>query len=136
MSSFLSPEDFNEIMNDPKVEAPPNEAVVSHECSQPDASPMTIPVEELLQYGAEATTVPHRNNTPSEPQDFKPLKTVSSAGTSHDPKAKPTCGLNLRLNEYQLELIRKMADQEERSMQQIVKRMLIPALENALTEAA
>jgi len=136
MSSFLSPEDFNEIMNDDQVELPAQEVVITQECSQAEELPMTIPVEELLQYGAEATTVPHQGPSIINAPELKPVKTVRAVTPTHDPKAKPTCGLNLRLNEYQLELIRKMADKEERSMQQIVKRMLIPALENALTEAA
>ena len=47
-----------------------------------------------------------------------------------DPKAKPTYGINVRLNEYQLELIRRACEKEERSQQQVIKRILIPALEN------
>ena len=46
-----------------------------------------------------------------------------------DPKAKPTSGINLRLNEYQLALLRFVAKHEDRSQQQVTKRMLIPVLE-------
>ena len=46
-----------------------------------------------------------------------------------DPKAKPTSGINLRLNEYQIALLRFVAKHEDRSQQQVTKRMLIPALE-------
>ena len=46
-----------------------------------------------------------------------------------DPKAKPTSGINLRLNEYQLALLRFVAKHEDRSQQQVTKRMLVPSLE-------
>ena len=46
-----------------------------------------------------------------------------------EPKAKPTSGINLRLNEYQIALLRFVAKHEDRSQQQVTKRMLIPALE-------
>ena len=46
-----------------------------------------------------------------------------------DPKEKPTYGINVRFNQYQMNLIRKVCKQEERSQQQIIKRILIPALE-------
>ena len=46
-----------------------------------------------------------------------------------DPKAKPTSGINLRLNEYQLALLRFVAMHEDRSQQQVTKRLLIPGLE-------
>ena len=56
-----------------------------------------------------------------------------STEPTHDPSAKPNTGLNLRLNEYQLELIRELAAREERSMQQVIRRTLIPAIEEALS---
>ena len=48
-----------------------------------------------------------------------------------DPRAKPTSGINLRLNRYQLELLRQLAAADERSLQQTIKRLLIPAAERA-----
>ena len=51
-----------------------------------------------------------------------------------DPKSKPTSGINLRLNEYQLALLRFVAEHEDRSQQQVTKRMLIPALEAKVQE--
>ena len=133
MSSFLSPEDFNAIMSDSSPKSAETGSTVTTECAEPTQTAVTIPVAELLEYGVEAKAVPDQHHTGVIHTDVKPVQSVSAA---HDPRAKPTCGLNLRLNEYQIELIRKMADKEERSMQQIVKRMLIPALEDALTEAA
>ena len=89
---------------------------------------------DLLEYGTVVdSVVPHQDQSELVQCEAKPVKRVTQVG---DPKAKPTCGLNLRLNEYQIELIRSMAEREERSMQQIVKRVLIPALEAALTDAA
>ena len=53
-----------------------------------------------------------------------------------DPKDKPTSGINLRLNEYQLALLRFVAKHEDRSQQQVTKRMLVPALEARAQEIA
>jgi len=63
---------------------------------------------------------------------------VMGAGThtahlsSIDKKSKPTTGINLRLNDYEMSLIRKLSEKEERSQQQVLRRILIPALEKAL----
>ena len=46
-----------------------------------------------------------------------------------NPKSKPTSGINLRLNEYQLALLRFVAKHEDRSQQQVTKRLLVPILE-------
>ena len=51
-----------------------------------------------------------------------------------DPDAKPTKGLNLRLNEYELALLHKVAESEDRSVQKVIKRILLPALEKAAKE--
>ena len=48
-----------------------------------------------------------------------------------DPKAKPTSGINLRLNNYQLSLIRFIAEREDRSQQYIIKKILVEGLEEA-----
>ncbi len=44
-------------------------------------------------------------------------------------KAVPRTTFNLRLNEYELALLRWLAEQREESMQKVAKRVLIPALE-------
>ena len=51
-----------------------------------------------------------------------------------DPKGKATAGINLRLNEYQLTLLRHIAEAEDRSLQQTIKRLLIPAAEKAAAD--
>jgi hypothetical protein len=50
---------------------------------------------------------------------------------SLDPKAKPIYGVNLRLNEYELSLLRYVSDAEDRSQQKVLKKLLVPALEEA-----
>ena len=44
-------------------------------------------------------------------------------------QGKPTTGLNLRLNEYELDLIRQLAKAKECSIQKLLRGILIPALE-------
>ncbi len=52
---------------------------------------------------------------------------------THDPNAKPNTGLSLRLNEYQLEMIRDLAKLEQRSIQKLLMGILIPELERRHT---
>ena len=49
-----------------------------------------------------------------------------------DPKAKPTSGINLRLNDYELAVLRFLAEAEDRSIQKTIKRLLMA---NAEAEA-
>ena len=51
-----------------------------------------------------------------------------------DKKAVPRITFNLRLNDYQLTLLRWLADQRDESMQKLAKRLLIPALEQLAAE--
>ena len=46
-----------------------------------------------------------------------------------DKKAVPRTTFNLRLNDYELALLRTLAEQRDVSMQKLSKRLLIPALE-------
>jgi hypothetical protein len=49
---------------------------------------------------------------------------------ARDPRReKPTSGINLRLNDYELELVRRVAAAEGKSIQRTIKELLIPALE-------
>ena len=52
-----------------------------------------------------------------------------------DKKAVPRTTFNLRLNDYQLTLLRWLAEQREESMQRVAKRLLIPALEKLAADA-
>lgn len=49
-------------------------------------------------------------------------------------KAVPRTTFNLRLNDYELALLRWLAEQREESMQKVAKRLLIPALERVIEE--
>ena len=48
---------------------------------------------------------------------------------SHDPEAAPRYNVSVRLNDYQLEQLRWLARQEDVSQQKILKRILIPILQ-------
>lgn len=113
MSSYLTAEEFSALMThevDPQPEAPAQTHLVAVSTEEP-AKPQPAPAVA----GPVAVPTGACNPTPV-----------------HDPMAKPTTGLNLRLNEYQIELIRQLAAREERSMQQVIRRTLIPAVEQAL----
>lgn len=49
----------------------------------------------------------------------------------HDRNAKPLSGINVRLNDYEHELLKYLAGADQRSIQQTIKRLLIPAAEAA-----
>ena len=49
-------------------------------------------------------------------------------------KAVPRTTFNLRLNDYELSLLRWLAEQREESMQKVAKRVLIPALERLVED--
>lgn len=62
-------------------------------------------------------------------------RTVEVPPTHHpwdglDPKAKATSGINVRLNDYELALLRFVAESDDRSIQKTIKRLLIPAIES------
>ena len=50
-------------------------------------------------------------------------------------KAVPRTTFNLRLNDYELTLLRWLAEQRDESMQRVAKRLLIPALEQLAADA-
>lgn len=49
----------------------------------------------------------------------------------YDKTAKPLSGINLRLNDYEHQLLKFLAESDQRSIQQTIKRLLIPAAESA-----
>ena len=55
---------------------------------------------------------------------------------SFDKKAVPRTTFNLRLNDYELALLRHLAAKREISMQKVAKQALIPALEQWIEEGA
>jgi len=54
---------------------------------------------------------------------------------SQDPEAKPTYGLHLKLNDYEIGLVRHLAKREKRSMHMTIKRHLVPGLRAAEEES-
>jgi hypothetical protein len=55
---------------------------------------------------------------------------------AYDKKAVPRTTFNLRLNDYELALLRHLAAQRDESMQKVAKRELIPVLERLVQEGA
>lgn len=51
-----------------------------------------------------------------------------------DKHARPMTGLNVRLNEYEHELLKQLAKKEDRSLQWTIKKLLIVAAEAAAAE--
>jgi predicted HicB family RNase H-like nuclease len=70
---------------------------------------------------------------PSSPERSGASSTPASASgyatRDLDPNARPSVAFNLRLNEYQVELLRRAAARHRRSMQQQVLSILVAALE-------
>lgn len=119
MSSYFTAEEFDAMMTEevnPQSTATSPVTINAPKTAR-TASPMR-PVEQSTQQKAAPVSVPTGVCAPRAP--------------TFDPRAKPTTGLNLRLNDYQLELIRQLAAREDRSMQQVIRRTLIPAVELAL----
>jgi len=56
----------------------------------------------------------------------------ADSGADLDPKAKQNKTLTLRLNDYQLELLRKVAELESRSIQKTLVWHLVPLLEKKI----
>ncbi len=63
------------------------------------------------------------SSTPAAP-------TLGNVASGIDPDARPSVAFNLRLNEYQVELLRRSAARHRRSMQQQVLSILVSALES------
>lgn len=66
----------------------------------------------------------HSLPTPDARVDWKSL----------DPEERPTRGINVRFNEYELALLRHIAKTQGRSIHQVIKRLLVPAARSALEE--
>ncbi len=52
----------------------------------------------------------------------------------HDPEEVPRHNVSVRLNDYQLEQLRWLAKKEDTSQQKILKKILIPAIEERIEE--
>jgi len=52
----------------------------------------------------------------------------------HDPKALPRHNVSVRLNDYQIEMLRYLATRSDVSQQKVLHRILIPAIEEQAKE--
>lgn len=81
--------------------------------------------DDVARFAAGAVTRNLEPNDATSPELRQmPWETLDKAG-------KPISGLNLRLNAYEHELLKFLAQSEQRSIQQTIKRLLIPAAEAA-----
>ena len=111
-----SAETFIAAADAPQTSAPTTPAAVSPPISSDTIEPVTKAVQtEPSASPPKAHTAPRARHAPSE----DPRK--------HD---VPRYTFNLRLNDYELELLRSLADEQRESMQKIVKNGLIPYLED------
>ena len=53
---------------------------------------------------------------------------------AHDPEEVPRHNVSVRLNDYQLEQLRWLAKREDTSQQKILKKILIPAIDERIEE--
>ena len=102
------------------ADAPQTSAQTPAAVSPPISSDTSEPVSKAIETEPSASLpkarpAPRARHTPSE----DPRK--------HD---VPRYTFNLRLNDYELELLRSLADEQRESMQKIVKNGLIPYLED------
>lgn len=65
-----------------------------------------------------------------------PMEQVEYPWEEFDKKAVPRTTFNLRLNDYELGLLRSLAERRGDSMQKVAKRALIPLLEKMAVEEA
>jgi len=49
----------------------------------------------------------------------------------HDPEGLPKHNVSVRLNDYHLEMLRYLAQRQDRSQQKVMRDILIPAIEEA-----
>ena len=100
-----------------------------------DAAPVSTPISTPTSAGIEAATiktdvfekVPSAITIPER----SPRTPRARHAPSEDPRKHevPRYTFNLRLNDYELELLRSLADEQRDSMQKVVKAGLIPYLE-------
>lgn len=53
---------------------------------------------------------------------------------AHDPEDVPRHNVSVRLNDHQLEMLRYLAKQDDISQQKVLKKILIPAIEDRIED--
>jgi len=116
-----------------RVKRPPQSAetfIAAADATQPSAP---MPAAPSLPINPDATTAATEaiENTSVQISKIRPTQRERRA-PSEDPRKYdvPRYTFNLRLNDYELELLRSLADEQRESMQKIVKNGLIPYLES------
>ena len=87
----------------------------------------------------QASSVPPKDNKVDAFIDAADNHTAAASTTpwdAYDKKAVPRTTFNLRLNDYELALLRHLAVQRAESMQKVAKRALVPVLEQLVQEDA
>jgi hypothetical protein len=85
----------------------------------PTADAVNAPTTASLPVDAAVTNTRRRRTSDEVPWE------------KYDRDARPLSGINVRLNDYEHELLKYLADADDRSLQQTIKRLLIPAAEAA-----
>lgn len=99
--------------------------------SRPSSALPELPnVDDVARFaaGAETRSTEARSATQAEHEHERPWERF-------DKNARPMTGLNVRLNEYEHELLKQLAKKEDRSLQWTVKKLLIAAAEAAAGDA-
>lgn len=92
-------------------------------------------VDDVARFAAGAETrSTHPAPAPEHPAHDRPEARPDRPWERFDKDARPITGLNLRLNEYEHELLKQLAKREDRSLQWTVKKLLIAAAEDAAGE--
>jgi hypothetical protein len=114
---------------------------------QPQSAETFIAAADAVPNNAAPTTAPTATSTDAplitgdpvaaiSPAPMTPARSSPASRARHAPTEDPRkhdvprYTFNLRLNEYELELLRSLADEQRESMQKILKNGLIPYLEN------
>ena len=117
-----------------RVKRPPKsaETFIAAADATPTSAPM--PAAPLLPINPDATTAATEAIESAGAPISKTQRPMQRGrrALSEDPRKHdvPRYTFNLRLNDYELELLRSLADEQRESMQKIVKNGLIPYLES------
>jgi hypothetical protein len=102
------------------ADAPPKDSPTASAAASPPASSVS---ETMTEAGENTATA----NIPRTRPSSRARRAPDEDPRKHD---VPRYTFNLRLNDYELELLRSLAEEQRESMQKIVKNGLIPYLED------
>lgn len=99
----------------------------------PDLPPLPN-VDDVARFAAGAETRATHPTTTAAAPDRSAHVDPDRPWERFDKNARPLTGLNVRLNEYEHELLKQLAKKEDRSLQWMVKKLLIEAAELAAAD--